>query len=273
MLLLDEIEKAHPDLFNILLQVMDHGSLTDHNGKKIDFRNVILIMTTNAGAADAAKAAIGFGSSKREGDDMEAINRLFTPEFRNRLDAIIPFGSLPTSVINMVVQKFVMQLEAQLAERNVTFDLGEDAVAWLAEKGYDERMGARPLGRVIQENIKKELANELLFGKLKDGGTVKVSVGEKPDGKNGLILEAVPAEVPVKPKKEKAPARKRAPAKAKTTTTTAKSTRKPSSGKGTTKAKKPDPDTSGEAEAKTAVAEKPAARKPAGAVPKVPRKK
>ena len=273
VLLLDEIEKAHPDLFNILLQVMDHGSLTDHNGKKIDFRNVILIMTTNAGAADAAKAAIGFGSSKREGDDMEAINRLFTPEFRNRLDAIIPFGSLPTSVINMVVQKFVMQLEAQLAERNVTFDLGEDAVAWLAEKGYDERMGARPLGRVIQENIKKELANELLFGKLKDGGTVKVSVGEKPDGKNGLILEAVPAEVPVKPKKEKAPARKRAPAKAKTTTTTAKSTRKPSSGKGTTKAKKPDPDTSGEAEAKTAVAEKPAARKPAGAVPKVPRKK
>ena len=172
VLLLDEIEKAHPDLFNILLQVMDHGSLTDHNGKKIDFRNVILIMTTNAGAADMAKAAIGFGSSKREGDDMEAINRLFTPEFRNRLDAIIPFGSLPTNVIHMVVQKFVMQLEAQLAERNVTFDLGEDAVAWLAEKGYDQQMGARPLGRVIQENIKKELANELLFGKLAKGGVV-----------------------------------------------------------------------------------------------------
>jgi ATP-dependent Clp protease ATP-binding subunit ClpA len=182
VLLLDEIEKAHPDLFNILLQVMDHGKLTDHNGKKIDFRNVILIMTTNAGASDMAKAAIGFGSSKREGDDMEAINRLFTPEFRNRLDAIIPFGSLPTKVIHMVVQKFVMQLEAQLAERNVTFDLGEDAVAWLADKGYDERMGARPLGRVIQENIKKELANELLFGKLKQGGTVKVTVGDKDNG-------------------------------------------------------------------------------------------
>jgi ATP-dependent Clp protease ATP-binding subunit ClpA len=158
VLLLDEIEKAHPDLFNILLQVMDHGKLTDHNGKKIDFRNVIMIMTTNAGASDMAKAAIGFGSSKREGDDMEAINRLFTPEFRNRLDAIIPFGSLPTKVIHMVVEKFVMQLEAQLADRNVTFDLGKDAVAWLADKGYDERMGARPLGRVIQEHIKKELA-------------------------------------------------------------------------------------------------------------------
>jgi ATP-dependent Clp protease ATP-binding subunit ClpA len=205
VLLLDEIEKAHPDLFNILLQVMDHGSLTDHNGKKIDFRNVILIMTTNAGAADMAKAAIGFGSSKREGDDMEAINRLFTPEFRNRLDAIIPFGSLPTKVIHMVVQKFVMQLEAQLAERNVTFDLGEDAVAWLADKGYDERMGARPLGRVIQENIKKELANELLFGKLKQGGTVKVTVGDKDNGTRGLILEAISAEMPVTPKKEKAP--------------------------------------------------------------------
>ena len=139
VLLLDEIEKAHPDLFNILLQVMDHGTLTDHNGKKIDFRNVILIMTTNAGASDMAAAAIGFGSSKREGEDIEALNRLFTPEFRNRLDAIIPFGSLPTPVIHQVVQKFVMQLEAQLAERNVTFDLQQDAIAWLAEKGYDER--------------------------------------------------------------------------------------------------------------------------------------
>ncbi|MEP3437203.1 MAG: ATP-dependent Clp protease ATP-binding subunit ClpA, partial [Hoeflea sp.] len=245
VLLLDEIEKAHPDLFNILLQVMDHGSLTDHNGKKIDFRNVILIMTTNAGASDMAKAAIGFGSTKREGDDMEAINRLFTPEFRNRLDAIIPFGSLPTTVIHMVVQKFVMQLEAQLAERNVTFDLGEDAIAWLAEKGYDERMGARPLGRVIQENIKKELANELLFGKLKQGGTVKVTVGDKDNGTRGLILEAIPAEVPVKPKKEKAPARKRAPAKAKAKTATARTTtRKPPAGKGPAKAKKPEPDTS-----------------------------
>ncbi|TIU77272.1 MAG: ATP-dependent Clp protease ATP-binding subunit ClpA, partial [Mesorhizobium sp.] len=167
VLLLDEVEKAHPDLFNILLQVMDHGKLTDHNGKQIDFRNVILIMTTNAGASDAQRAAIGFGSTKREGDDVEAINRLFTPEFRNRLDAIIPFGSLPIPVIHQVVQKFVMQLEAQLSERGVTFDLSPDAIAWLADKGYDERMGARPLGRVIQEHIKKPLADEVLFGKLK----------------------------------------------------------------------------------------------------------
>ena len=202
---------------------------------------------------------------------MEAINRLFTPEFRNRLDAIIPFGSLPATVINMVVQKFVMQLEAQLAERNVTFDLGEDAIAWLADKGYDERMGARPLGRVIQEHIKKELANELLFGKLKHGGTVKVTVGEKAGGRNGLILEAIPAEVPVKPKKEKVAAKKRAPAKARAVTTTAKTTRKPPAGKGPARAKKPEPDGSGESEA--AVAEKPAPKKASSAVPKVPRKK
>ncbi len=135
VLLLDEIEKAHPDLFNILLQVMDHGKLTDHNGKQIDFRNVILIMTTNAGASDMARAAIGFGSSRREGDDMEAINRLFTPEFRNRLDAIIPFGALPVPVIHQVVQKFVIQLEAQLADRGVTFDLQQDAIAWLGREG------------------------------------------------------------------------------------------------------------------------------------------
>jgi ATP-dependent Clp protease ATP-binding subunit ClpA len=218
VLLLDEIEKAHPDLFNILLQVMDHGKLTDHNGKQIDFRNVILIMTTNAGASDMAKAAIGFGSSKREGDDMEAINRLFTPEFRNRLDAIIPFGSLPVPVIHQVVQKFVMQLEAQLSERGVTFDLQPDAVAWLADKGYDERMGARPLARVIQEHIKKPLADEVLFGKLKKGGTVRVTVEEKENGEKGLKLDAVADEVPVKPKKEeeprKPPARKPAAKKA-----------------------------------------------------------
>ncbi|TKT76950.1 ATP-dependent Clp protease ATP-binding subunit ClpA [Aquamicrobium sp. LC103] len=216
VLLLDEIEKAHPDLFNILLQVMDHGKLTDHNGKQIDFRNVILIMTTNAGAADLAKAAIGFGSSRREGDDMEAINRIFTPEFRNRLDAIIPFGSLPVPVIHQVVQKFVMQLEAQLAERGVTFDLTQDAVAWLAEKGYDERMGARPLGRVIQEHIKKPLADEVLFGKLRKGGTVRVLVEKNEAGTAELKLEAVADEVPVKPKKEivedSAPKKKR-PAK------------------------------------------------------------
>jgi ATP-dependent Clp protease ATP-binding subunit ClpA len=202
VLLLDEIEKAHPDLFNILLQVMDHGKLTDHNGKQIDFRNVILIMTTNAGASDAQRAAIGFGSTKREGDDVEAINRLFTPEFRNRLDAIIPFGSLPVPVVHQVVQKFVMQLEAQLSERGVTFDLSPEAVAWLADKGYDERMGARPLGRVIQEHIKKPLAEEVLFGKLKKGGTVKVTVEKKETGETGLKLESLADEVPVKPKKE-----------------------------------------------------------------------
>ncbi|CAM5354060.1 ATP-dependent Clp protease ATP-binding subunit ClpA [Aquamicrobium terrae] len=202
VLLLDEVEKAHPDLFNILLQVMDHGKLTDHNGKSIDFRNVILIMTTNAGASDMQRAAIGFGSTKREGDDVEAINRLFTPEFRNRLDAIIPFGSLPVPVVHQVVQKFVMQLEAQLADRGVTFELSPEAVAWLAEKGYDERMGARPLGRVIQEHIKKPLADEVLFGKLKKGGTVRVTVEKKETGEPGLKLESLADEAPVKPKKE-----------------------------------------------------------------------
>ncbi|CCM75544.1 ATP-dependent Clp protease ATP-binding subunit ClpA [Rhizobium mesoamericanum] len=202
VVLLDEIEKAHPDIYNILLQVMDHGTLTDHNGKKIDFRNVILIMTTNAGASEMAKAAIGFGSSKRTGEDEEALTRLFTPEFRNRLDAIIPFAALPTEVIHKVVQKFIMQLEAQLSERNVTFDLHEDAIAWLAEKGYDDKMGARPLARVIQDVIKKPLANEILFGKLRKGGVVHVTVGPKEDGKPGIILEAVPDSAPIKPKPE-----------------------------------------------------------------------
>jgi ATP-dependent Clp protease ATP-binding subunit ClpA len=225
VLLLDEVEKAHPDLFNILLQVMDHGKLTDHNGKQIDFRNVVLIMTTNAGASDAQRAAIGFGSTKREGDDVEAINRLFTPEFRNRLDAIIPFGSLPVPVVHKVVQKFVMQLEAQLADRGVTFDLAPEAIAWLAERGYDERMGARPLGRVIQEHIKKPLADEVLFGKLKKGGTVRVTVEKADTGETRLKLESLADEAPVRPKKEpeeapkprKASARKAAakPAKSK----------------------------------------------------------
>ncbi|WP_279478529.1 ATP-dependent Clp protease ATP-binding subunit ClpA [Aureimonas sp. SK2] len=200
VLLLDEIEKAHPDLFNILLQVMDHGKLTDHNGKRIDFRNVILIMTTNAGASESQKAAIGFGSTKRTGDDVEAINRLFTPEFRNRLDAIIPFGALPTPVIHEVVQKFVMQLEAQLSERGVTFDLDQEAIAWLADKGYDEHMGARPLGRVIQEYVKKPLADEVLFGKLKRGGTVKVTVVDGEDGRK-LHLESIPEESYAKPRR------------------------------------------------------------------------
>jgi ATP-dependent Clp protease ATP-binding subunit ClpA len=202
VLLLDEIEKAHPDLFNILLQVMDHGKLTDHNGKQINFRNVILIMTTNAGASELAKPAIGFGNTKKDTDDMEAINRLFTPEFRNRLDAVIPFASLPVPVIHKVVQKFVMQLEAQLADRNVIFDLSQEAIEWLADKGYDEQMGARPLARVIQEHIKKPLADEVLFGKLKGGGTVKVTVGKDEAGKSVLKLEAIAGETVVRPKKE-----------------------------------------------------------------------
>ncbi|ABS64406.1 ATP-dependent Clp protease, ATP-binding subunit clpA [Parvibaculum lavamentivorans DS-1] len=176
VLLLDEIEKAHPDLFNILLQVMDHGKLTDHNGKKIDFRNVVLIMTTNAGAADMAKPTIGFAQKKRTGDDEDAIKRLFTPEFRNRLDAVIPFGHLPQEVIAQVVEKFVLQLEVQLADRNVTIELTPEANSWLAERGYDEQMGARPLARVIQENIKKPLADEVLFGRLVKGGHVIVTV-------------------------------------------------------------------------------------------------
>jgi len=202
VVLLDEIEKVHPDIYNILLQVMDHGSLTDHNGKKIDFRNVILIMTTNAGASEMAKSAIGFGSSKRTGEDEEALNRLFTPEFRNRLDATIQFAPLPTEVIHQVVQKFVMQLEAQLSERNVTFDLSEPAIAWLATRGYDEKMGARPLSRVIQEHIKKPLANEILFGKLKKGGVVKVGVKKDENGADVLDLEALSEAAPVKPKPE-----------------------------------------------------------------------
>ena len=178
VLLLDEIEKAHPDLFNILLQVMDHGKLTDHNGKSIDCRNVILIMTTNAGAADLAKPAIGFGSTKREGDDEEAINRMFSPEFRNRLDAVIGFKSLSPDVMNRVVDKFIMELEVQLDDRDVTIELDEEARKWLAKRGYDEAFGARPLSRVIQEHVKKPLAEELLFGKLAKGGAVKVAVSD-----------------------------------------------------------------------------------------------
>ncbi|HUS95976.1 MAG TPA: AAA family ATPase, partial [Hyphomicrobiaceae bacterium] len=187
VLLLDEIEKAHPDLFNILLQVMDHGKLTDHNGKQIDFRNVILIMTSNAGAADLAKAPMGFNRDRREGDDTEAVNKLFTPEFRNRLDAIVPFAPLPPAVIEKVVEKFIFQLDAQLADRGVSIELTEAAAAWLGEKGYDAKYGARPLARVIQEHIKKPLAEELLFGKLEHGGAVKVIVeGEDPDAKLGF---------------------------------------------------------------------------------------
>jgi ATP-dependent Clp protease ATP-binding subunit ClpA len=202
VLLLDEIEKAHPDLFNILLQVMDHGKLTDHNGKPIDFRNVVLIMTTNAGATDLARAPMGFNRAKREGDDTEAINRMFTPEFRNRLDAVIAFSGLPPEIIAKVVEKFVFQLEAQLADRGVTIELSEEAAKWLAETGYDEKFGARPLARVIQEYIKKPLADELLFGKLEHGGTVRVLVeGEGADRK--LAFEYLPADAAQKQKKAK----------------------------------------------------------------------
>ncbi|MBF0561683.1 MAG: ATP-dependent Clp protease ATP-binding subunit ClpA [Alphaproteobacteria bacterium] len=176
VLLLDEIEKAHPDLFNILLQIMDHGKLTDHTGKSIDFRNVILIMTTNAGASELARAAIGFEREGREGDDREAIERMFTPEFRNRLDAIISFAGLTPEVMGHVVDKFVIQLEVQLADRDVTIELSPEARAWLGRKGYDRHMGARPLARIIQEHVKKPVAEELLFGKLAKGGLVKVGV-------------------------------------------------------------------------------------------------
>ena len=179
VLLLDEIEKAHPDLFNILLQVMDNGALTDANGKKVDFRNVILIMTTNAGASDAAKESIGFGRGKRQGEDEEAIKRLFTPEFRNRLDATIAFAGLSPEIIEMVVDKFILQLEAQLADRNVTIALTAAARKWLATRGYDEAFGARPLGRLIQEHVKKPMADELLFGSLQKGGGVKIDIDKK----------------------------------------------------------------------------------------------
>ncbi|MGV6838970.1 MAG: ATP-dependent Clp protease ATP-binding subunit ClpA [Planktomarina sp.] len=186
VLLLDEIEKAHPDVFNILLQVMDHGKLTDHNGRATDFRNVVLIMTSNAGAADQARAPVGFGRESREGEDTAAIERMFTPEFRNRLDAIVSFAPLPRDVIAQVVEKFVLQLEAQLMDRGVTIELTRAAADWLGDKGYDDKMGARPLARVIQEHIKKPLAEELLFGKLTKGGIVKVGVK---DGALDLRIE------------------------------------------------------------------------------------
>ncbi len=195
VLLLDEIEKAHIDLFNILLQVMDHGKLTDHNGKTVDFRNVILIMTTNAGASDMAREAIGFGREAREGEDEDAIKRMFTPEFRNRLDAVIAFSGLTPEIVARVVEKFVMQLEAQLADRNVTIELSSAAKEWLAERGYDRLYGARPLARVIQEHVKKPLAEELLFGRLVRGGSIKVTLR---DGK--LDFDIIEAALPALPK-------------------------------------------------------------------------
>jgi ATP-dependent Clp protease ATP-binding subunit ClpA len=211
VLLLDEIEKAHPDLFNVLLQIMDHGKLTDHNGKQVDFRNIVLIMTTNAGASDMAKAAYGFTRTKREGDDTEALNRLFAPEFRNRLDATITFAHLSQEVIAKVVEKFVLQLEAQLGDRNVTIELSEEAARWLIANGYDELMGARPMARVIQEHIKKPLADEVLFGHLKSGGHVRVIVDKDENGRDKLGFEYLDG--PITPKPEKLPAEARPKAK------------------------------------------------------------
>ena len=188
VLLLDEIEKAHPDLYNILLQVMDYGKMTDNNGKTVDFRNVILIMTTNAGAADLAKHNMGIARGPREGDDEEAITRAFTPEFRNRLDAIVPFKALGEDTISRVVDKFIIQLEAQLGDRGVTIALTDAARRWIGQKGYDPGMGARPLARVIQEHVKKPLADELLFGKLTKGGAVLIDVRD-----DKLIFDYPPA--------------------------------------------------------------------------------
>ena len=183
VLLLDEIEKAHPDLFNILLQVMDNGALTDANGRKVDFRNVVVIMTTNAGASDAAKNAIGFGAGKKDDEQDEAIKRLFTPEFRNRLDAVITFGGLTPEIIDRVVEKFILQLEVQLEDRNVSIEITKAARDWLAKRGFDADMGARPLARTIQEHVKKPMAEELLFGELQKGGVVHIDIDKDDEEK------------------------------------------------------------------------------------------
>lgn len=202
VLLLDEIEKAHPDLFNILLQVMDHGRLTDHHGKNVDFRNVVLIMTTNAGAADMASQGIGFGDVSKEDASEEAVKRMFTPEFRNRLDAVVPFTYLGRDTVARVVDKFILQLELQLAEQNVHIQFDKESRAWLADKGYDKLYGARPMGRLIQEKIKQPLAEELLFGKLTDGGEAQVTVK---DGKPAFeISPAAPRPKPARAKKKPA---------------------------------------------------------------------
>ncbi|MEL6921213.1 MAG: ATP-dependent Clp protease ATP-binding subunit ClpA [Pseudomonadota bacterium] len=205
VLLLDEIEKAHPELFNILLQVMDNGSLTDANGRKVDFRNVILIMTTNAGASDAAKNSIGFGRGKKDDEQEEALKRLFTPEFRNRLDSIITFGGLTPEIIDRVVEKFVLQLEIQLTDRNVSIEITPAARAWLAKRGFDADMGARPLARTIQEHVKKPMAEELLFGKLAKGGMVKIDIDKTDEEKLAFKY------IEDKPKKSKSKATGEAP--------------------------------------------------------------
>lgn len=203
IVLLDEIEKAHPDLFNILLQVMDNGTLTDASGRKVDFRNVILVMTTNAGASDASKNSIGFGRGKKTDEQDEALKRLFTPEFRNRLDSVITFGGLTPAIIEKVVEKFVLQLEVQLADRNVTIELADGARDWLAKRGFDADFGARPLARVISEHVKKPMAEELLFGKLAKGGTVKIGHDKKKDELTFKYVEDKPRKKPSKDKAEK----------------------------------------------------------------------
>jgi len=213
VLLLDEIEKAHSDLFNILLQVMDNGRLTDHHGKTVDFRNVVLIMTTNAGASDMARQGIGFGDVSKQDAGDEAVKQLFTPEFRNRLDAIVPFSYLGKDTISRVVDKFILQLELQLAEQNVHIQFDSDAREWLGDKGYDKLYGARPMARVIQEKVKQPLAEELLFGKLAHGGEVHVSVKET-EGDKALNFELTPAPPKVVKRKKKPAAKKAAPKKA-----------------------------------------------------------
>jgi ATP-dependent Clp protease ATP-binding subunit ClpA len=245
VLLLDEIEKAHPDLFNVLLQIMDHGKLTDHNGKQVDFRNVILIMTTNAGAADLARSAYGFTRTKREGDDTEAINKMFAPEFRNRLDSTIAFAHLTPEIIAKVVEKFILQLEAQLGDRDVTIELSDEASKWLVEHGYDEQMGARPMSRVIQEHIKKPLADEVLFGRLKSGGHVRVILIKDEEGRDKMNFEYLDG--PITPKPEKIPE------------AGSKGKRRGGGGGGTSRrAKPPEPDGEG------------GARGGRGTVPKIP---
>jgi ATP-dependent Clp protease ATP-binding subunit ClpA len=182
VLLFDEIEKAHPEVFNLLLQVMDHGTLTDNNGRKADFRNVTIVMTTNAGAQEMSRPSVGFTSQDHSSDAMEVIRRIFSPEFRNRLDAIIQFKPLDAKSVARVVDKLILELEAQLDRNNVTIELEPAARMWIAERGYDEKMGARPMARVIQEHIKRPLAEELLFGKLVDGGHVRVDVASDGEG-------------------------------------------------------------------------------------------
>ena len=195
VLLLDEIEKAHPDIFNILLQVMDHGTLTDNNGRKADFRNVIIIMTTNAGAGDLARHTIGFSNDRQPGDEMGEIKRMFTPEFRNRLDATISFGSLDHDVILRVVDKFLLELEAQLHEKKVDPSFSPKLREFLARKGFDPQMGARPMGRLIQDTIRKALADELLFGRLTSGGKVTIDLGDDDKIKLGFEEETPEAAV------------------------------------------------------------------------------